>query len=445
MEVVDRRQFLKDAGASAAGLAAATLLRAEGIAAAQRPNIILILADDYGIDGAGCYGSDAFAKLTPRIDALAKGGMRFETCYAAPLCGPTRCLLNTGRYAFRTGGLTNDSWRGDGLGAKCADEYPIARLLREAGYATCCSGKWRQVGETPGDWGYDEWVTDGTAGGWYWEKKYTRNGAEVVLEAERYLPDVYHEAAVDFIRRQKTKPYFLYYPTHLVHGPIQRTPDSRPETKEYYADNVAYLDKLVGKLVDEVASLGQAGNTLILFSGDNGTAKKSGSIGGREVFGAKGSLLEGGARVPLLAYWPGRIEAGRVNGDLVDFSDFYPTLAELAAVPVPKSLPMDGHSFAGPLQGKTGNPRDWVFVQLGSKWYVREKRWKLNQDGELFDLKDQPFAELAVAAESADPEAHAARKRLQAALDGLNPGGGKLAPPGEKAGKKKRRNQTSNG
>src|ERR1700735_199720 len=121
---------------------------------AAKPNIIFVLADDLGIDGVSCYGADKHQ--TPSIDALAQSGTRFTTCYAAPLCGPSRCLLMTGRYAFRTGGLTNQSWRGGGPGAKSADEYPMAKLLKQAGYATGQAGKWRQVGELPSDWGFDE-------------------------------------------------------------------------------------------------------------------------------------------------------------------------------------------------------------------------------------------------------------------------------------------------
>ena len=139
-----------------------------------KPNIIFVLADDLGIDGVSCYGGDKHQ--TPHIDALAASGTRFTTCYAAPLCGPSRCLLMTGRYAFRTGGLTNQSWRADGPGAKSADEFPMARMLKQAGYATGQAGKWRQIGELPGDWGFDEFLTDNTASGWYWQTHYNKNG-----------------------------------------------------------------------------------------------------------------------------------------------------------------------------------------------------------------------------------------------------------------------------
>src|SRR5262245_16547526 len=152
--------------------APAALTAAETKAAVDKPNIIFILADDLGLDGVGCYGSDTYKSQTPNLDTLAKTGVRLEACYAAPLCGPSRCLFLTGRYAFRTGGLTNQSWQQGGPGAKAKDEYPIARLLKENGYSTCQTGKWRQVGQTPKAWGFDEYCTDNTASGWYWKKSY---------------------------------------------------------------------------------------------------------------------------------------------------------------------------------------------------------------------------------------------------------------------------------
>ena len=130
MEKVTRRNFMQTIGAAA--LASPQLAQAAG---SDKPNIVFFLSDDVGIDLIGCYGSDRYK--TPHIDALAKSGIRFESCYAAPLCGPSRCLVNTGRYAFRTGGLTNMSWnREGGQGAKSKDEVPLAELLKQAGYAT---------------------------------------------------------------------------------------------------------------------------------------------------------------------------------------------------------------------------------------------------------------------------------------------------------------------
>jgi arylsulfatase A len=398
--------------------------------ASPKPNIIFILADDLGIDGVGCYGSDTHGKQTPNIDALAKTGVRFEACYAAPLCGPSRCLLMTGRYAFRTGGLTNSSWRQGGPGARSEDEHPIARLLKENGYTTCQSGKWRQIGETPRDWGFDEYCTDQTAAGWYWRRRYNTNGRIVISRQQVYCPDIVHGFAIDFIRRNKAKPFFLYYAPHLVHLPMERTPDSKPGTtieKALYADNLAYLDKQVGNLLKELDALSLRENTLIVFSGDNGTVGKFVSpIRGRTINGHKGQLLEGGSRVPLIANWKGVAPEGMSVKDLTDFSDMYPTFAEVAGAKLPEKPTFDGHSFAPQLHGQVGKPREWVFVQLGKHWYVRSQAWKLNESRALFDMKDAPFVETPVAANDTDAEAGAARRRLLKVLDTLSPGSGRV-------------------
>ena len=250
-------------------------------AATRPPNMIFILADDYGIDGVGCYGSDKYQ--TPNLDALAKTGLRFETCYCTPLCGPTRCEFNTGRYPFRTGGLTN----GSAVRPSPHDEFSIAKMLKQAGYATGHAGKWRQMGATPADWGYDEYLTDPTPSGYYWQKSYTKNGQLVELDKEIYYPDVMHQFALEFIARHREKPFFFYYAMHLIHAPILRTPDSAPDSKNLYAENIAYMDKLVGNLVAELDRLRLRENTLIVFSGDNGTARQSGTIGGRQIHGRK--------------------------------------------------------------------------------------------------------------------------------------------------------------
>jgi arylsulfatase A len=409
--------------------------------AADKPNIIFILADDLGIDGVSCYGSDKFK--TPNIDALASGGMRFEACYAAPLCGPSRCLLMTGRYAFRTGGLNNNSWRSGGPGAKSKDEVCIAKLLKQNGYATCQAGKWRQVGEAPSAWGFDEYLTDITANGWFWKKSYIKNGQTINTDKPVYCPDIMHEFAIDFINRNKDKPFFLYYAQHLVHLPMERTPDSNPNTTgndALYADNITYMDKQVGLIIKELEKLKLREKTLIVFSGDNGTATqfaKTGTIGKRSINGHKGQTLEGGSRVPLVCNWPGVAPAGKVLKDLVDFSDMYATFAEVAEAKLPEGVTIDGQSYAPQLRGEAGKPREWVFVQLGAKWYVRSPGWKLNESGEFFDMKDAPFVEKPVAADTTDAAARAGREQLQKALASLNPASGKKDdnPPKKKKGK----------
>lgn len=405
---------------------------------ADRPNVLLILADDFGLDGVSCYGSDRFKGKTPHLDKLAETGLRFTHCYSMPLCGPSRCTLTTGRYGFRTGGSTNQS---AGL-PSFQNEPSVARTLKEAGYATGMAGKWRQVGATPGDWGYDEWLTDPTAGGWYWKTNYTKNGQEVVSPQEIYCPDACFAFAADFFKRHASgQPFFFYFPTHLIHGPILRTPDSK-EGGDLYEDNVAYLDKQVGQLVGEIEKLGLLEKTVILFTADNGTARFGADrsmLNGRKINGQKGSMLEGGARVPFLVSWKGTAPAGKVLDDLVDFSDFYATFAELGRTKMPEGVVFDSHSFAPQLRGEKGTPREWVFVQLGTNWYVREPGFKLTQSGELFDMSDAPFAEKPVAAGTEGEAAKAARARLQSVLDKLSPATGKMPAKDGKGGKKARK------
>ena len=205
---------------------AAVALNLLGAGKPARPNILFILADDTGIDDYGCYGSDRFKGKTPNIDALAKSGLRFERCYAEPLCGPTRTTLMTGRYVFRTGAINNQITHATSF----RNEPSVARTLKQAGYATGMAGKWLQMGDSPGDWGYDEFITDNTAAGWYWKSNYNKNGQHVDAGKEVYCPDVCMEFTKDFFKRHKNEPFYFYFPTHLVHGPILRTPDTKPGT-----------------------------------------------------------------------------------------------------------------------------------------------------------------------------------------------------------------------
>ena len=410
-------------------LAQSALIQAAEPAPARKPNIILILADDLGPGNIGAYGADNFK--TPNIDALAKSGTLYERCFSAPVCGPSRALLMTGRYGFRTGMTGNDK-ESSKIMAEGADVM-IPRVLKPEGYASAHVGKWSQVPGEPGDWGFDEALRF-KASGDYWNtqdraKEYTLNGKSVPLADGVYLPDKMHDFASDFISRHKDKPFFLYYAMSHVHTDILRTPDSAPDSQDFFMDNINYMDKLVGKLVAEVDRLNLRENTIIIFLGDNGVhpgeADRS-TIRGRRLSGSKGVMLEGGSLVPCILSWPGTIPAGKTCTDLVDFSDFLPTLSEIAGGKLPEGVTIDGKSFASTLKGGKGTPREWIFVQLGRKWYARESKWKLNQAGELFDMKDAPFEETLVAADSTDPEAMAARSRLQTVLTQLDITSGKI-------------------
>ena len=177
--------------------------------------------------------SVATAPINTRLRTLSAGS--FRPPLSDKLCGAlmraVALLLMTGRYAFHTGGLTNQSWRAGGPGAKSVDEYPIAKLLKQAGYFTGQAGKWRQVGEEPSNWGFDEYLTDNTASGWYWETKYNKNGRVLNLPEGTYGPDLIQDFTFDFLKRHKDKPFFFYYAMHLVHKPTVHTPDSMQGTR----------------------------------------------------------------------------------------------------------------------------------------------------------------------------------------------------------------------
>jgi arylsulfatase A len=421
-----RRDFIKTVGSVAAANALASeFLLGQSSPSGKKPNIMFILADDLGINGLACYGADHFK--TPNIDRLASNGIRFTHGYTAPLCGPSRALIMTGRYAFRTGATNQDA---TGLMEPSVETF-LPKYLKPAGYVTTCIGKWGQLPLGPAEFGFDEYLKF-QGSGIYWNtqekgKTYVVNGKVKALRDKEYLPDVMHNTVVDFITRHRDDPFFVYYSMSHVHGEILPTPDSKPDSKDLYADNIAYMDKLVGKLIAEMELLKLRENTLVIFVGDNGTAggaAKQSTIGGRRLSGEKGSMLEGGANVPLIVNWPGKTPAGRVSTQLIDSTDFLPTLAELAGAKLPENKGLDGHSFLPQIYGKTGPQRDWIFIELAKNWYVREQKWKLNEAGELFDMTKAPFDEPMVPADTKDPAALAARARLQGALNKLNPAGG---------------------
>ena len=388
----------------------------------SKPNIIYILADDLGIGDVSCYGSDN--NKTPIIDKLAQGGIRFTHGYTAPLCGPSRAMILTGRYPFRTGAVNQDMVEQ----IKPENEVLIPSVLKTAGYTSAMVGKWSQFGLTPKDFGFDDYITfQGSGDYWATEKKksenYIENGVNKKLDTLTYMPDLMHQHLVDFITTNKDKPFFLYYSMVHVHALIQRTPDSKPGS-DLYADNTAYMDKLVGKLLSTLDDLKLRENTLIVFMGDNGTASQyaeRGSIGGKALSGKKGSMLECGSLVPTIANWRGVIEAGKVDDLLIDSSDILPTFVDLAGAKLPTNKVIDGRSFLPQLMGKKGNPREWIFIELGNKWYVRNAKWKLNREGELFDMSNAPFQEKLVSNHAENKETSAAYSLLQTALKSLSP------------------------
>ena len=276
---------------------------------------------------------------------------------------------------------------------------------------------------------------------------YVLDGKTIKVKDEEYIPDLLHKDATAWLEAHKAGPFFLYYSMSHVHGEILPTPDSAPAPKgesdsamrkRHYVDNIAYMDKLVGKLVAELDRLKLRENTLIVFMGDNGSAKSNApdaTIGGRRIEGEKGSMKEGGGLVPFFASWPGVMPSGKVNANVADASDLLPTFAELAGAPLPTGRVIDGRSLVSQFKGDTKSPRTWAYCQLSNNYYVREAGWKLDQSGTLYDMKDAPFQEVAVAADTKDEAAVAARARLAAALTGLNPGAGYKDEVGDGSGR----------
>jgi len=365
--------------------------------------------------------------------------LRFTHAYTAPLCGPSRALIMTGRYAFRTGATNQDrvaAW-------ESTDEVLTAAYLKPAGYATSIIGKWSQFRFDPLTAGFDDNLRF-KGSGCYWgtadgdddEKSkrdsYLLNGKTMPLNKADYMPDIMQAHLFEFITQHRNEPFYVYYSMSHVHGEIVRTPDSRAsggDKESFYVDNCAYMDKLVGGLMDELNRQKLSENTILIFVGDNGTAKTPSArsmIGGRRLIGQKGSMQEGGALVPLIVYWPGVTPKGKVCDDLTDSTDFLPTLVEIAGTQLPKDKVFDGRSFVPQLRGEKGAPRDWIFIELARNWYVREAGWKLNQSNELFNMSGAPFEEILVPADNESPEASAARQRLQKVLAELNPAGGIL-------------------
>jgi arylsulfatase A len=433
-----------------------------GAEAGQKPNIVFILADDLGFAEVGCNGSDR--NKTPNIDALAESGVRFTRFFTAPLCGPSRAMILTGRYAFRTGALSQDTCKNLVRTGEHAEQM-IPGVLKQAGYSTAMVGKWGQIAPSgsPAQWGFDH-DCHFSGSGVYWNERtakpmseggevrgnpgaYMVDGRTVPVEDGEYVPDLMHRDAAAWLQARGNGPFFLYYSLSHIHGDILPTPDSAESTPgesatgrrlRHYHDNIAYMDKLVGRLLAELERLKLRQNTLVVFMGDNGSAKShaaGATIGGKRIAGEKGSLQEGGGLVPFVASWPGVTPAGGVNSNVADASDLLPTFAAVAGAALPAGQVLDGHSLRGQLAGAKDTSRTWAFCQLSNHYYVREAGWKLDQSGTLYDMKEAPFREVAVPAHQTDAGALEARQRLSAVLSALNPAAGHKDREGDGSGR----------
>jgi arylsulfatase A-like enzyme len=430
---VNRRSFLATLGAAAAS----PLLGAQGQPprrSGRRPNIIFFLVDDLGRDWIRCYGA---AHPTPKIDAFARQGVRFETAYATPLCTPTRVELLTGRYPFRTGWIDHyDVPRLGGKGLDWERETTFGRLLRDAGYATAIAGKWqvndfRAYPDALKRHGFDEhcmWTgveTGNPPSARRYADPFLQTNGERKTHEGKYGPDIVNDFARDFISRHKDRPFILYYPSILTHGPHEVTPDNRAnppaDATGLFAGNVTYVDKLFGDLVDHVDRLGLSNHTFIVFTTDNGSPVP-GVLNGAPYTPGKSHTTDAGVHVPFIVRAPWLTQSARTSTDLIDFSDVLPTFAELAGVSIPAGLQLDGQSFVGSLTKSGARKRTWIYSQRAANRTVRDQRYKLDSDGSFYDLQTDPMETRDLEA-SDDPRIAKARARLSAVLSAFPPDG----------------------
>lgn len=407
--------------------------------AAEKPNFVIIMADDLGYGDLSCY--DGWID-TPHIDALATGGMKFSDFHSSgAVCSPTRAGLMTGRYQQRAGipGVVFAALdRPEHEHGLQTTETTFAELLQDAGYSTAMFGKWHlgyYPKYSPVHHGFDEFIgyvsgnidffshvdQAGTLDWWKQDKVDNEPG---------YVTHLINRYAVDFIERHQDRPFCLYVPHEAPHYPYQGPNDtafrevgkssarmklSNEEIRQRYTEMVVEMDKGVGQIVDTLEKHNLAGNTLVLFYSDNG-ATSDGSCG--PLRGHKGSVWEGGHRVPLLAYWPGRIEASSSTEELTISLDVMPTVLALGGVEPPRDRPLDGVDLSGVLLRGENLGQRQLYFEHGNQQAMRDDSWKLVRNARgsngttLYNLANDIGEEKDVSAD------HAERfNQMQAALD----------------------------
>ena len=390
------------------------------------------MVDDLGKEWISCYGAEDIQ--TPNIDRLAAEGMKFSNVYSMPQCTPTRITLMTGQYPFRHGWVNH--WDVPRWGGGCHFDWnrnpSVARLLRDAGYATVAAGKWqvndfRVQPEAMVQHGFDDYCMwtgyeagNPPSGERFWDPYlYTKEGSRTYKG--QFGADVFVDFLIDFMGKHKEDPMFLYFPMCLTHPPLVTTPaepDLPDEPLLKHKAMVRYTDLMVGKLIDALDEFGLRDNTLIIFTTDNGTSKGiTGTLKGRQVDGKKGETLEAGTCEPFIVNGPAWVPKGVESDALIDFTDLLPTFVELAGGTIPDSQQVDGHSFRKVIQGEAeDSPRSWILSMGGknnarltddgveNQYYYRDrvlrnKRYKLyigtdGQPEKLIDLWEDSSEEV---------------------------------------------------
>jgi arylsulfatase A-like enzyme len=377
----------------------AVCLLAKGVqsaVAADRPNIICFLADDLGWTDVGWHGSEI---KTPNLDKLASGGAKLEQFYVLPVCSPTRAALLTGRYPIRHGlqvGVVRP-WAQYGLPL---DERTLPQALKEAGYTTHLSGKWHlghfQPEYLPTRRGFDtqyghyngalNYFTHDRDGGHDWH----RNDQE--SRDEGYATSLLGTEAVRVIEQaQPDKPFFLYVPFNAPHTPLQaageylkRYAHIADKKRQIFAAMVECLDDQVGRVVAALEQRGLAKNTLIIFSSDNGGLPGVGGATNGKLRAQKGTLYEGGTRVPAFANWPGQIQPGTVINEPLHMVDWFPTLVNLAGGSLQQKQPLDGRDIWPVITAGKPSPHEDILINaMPNSGAIRMGAWKLVLNGTI--------------------------------------------------------------
>lgn len=358
------------------------------------PNVIIILADDLGYGDLSCFGSPGIR--TPSLDQMALEGIRFTEFYVGTsICTPSRAALLTGRLPVRTGMNSSDDggnvlYPGSAGGLQ-PSEITIASALKTVNYATGLIGKWHlgdQPKYMPNSHGFDYYFglpysNDMSAG---LNKKYPplpvyRNTTVIETEPDQtQLTKRYTAEAIGFIKRNKNKPFFLYYASNAPHTPLSASADFKGKSKRgLYGDVVEELDWSVGKVLATLKELKLDKNTLVIFTSDNGPwlirEERGGSAG--LLSGGKGSPYEGGYRVPAIAWWPGTIKANQISESVVRTMDLFPTILNLAKAKIPTDRIIDGTDVSALLTGKKQDNNGIIYYYTRTKLCaIRKGNWK---------------------------------------------------------------------
>jgi arylsulfatase A-like enzyme len=405
------------AGASL-GAASRLCLARQGSRTA-RPNFVVIFIDDMGYGDIGPFGSTV--NRTPHLDRMAREGMKLTSFYvASPVCSPSRAALMTGCYPRRVG-LAKGSghavlFPGDPHGLH-PNEITIAEILKRAGYATGCFGKWHlgdQPQFLPTNQGFDTYFgipysNDMWPGlkRWQFPALPVLRGTEIVdqvddMDDQATLCRRFTEEAVNFIKTHRERPFFAYVPHAFVHNPRQASPEFMAGAKTVEQAQVEEVDWSVGRILQAVREAGIAEKTLVLFTSDNGAA---GGLSSGPLRGGKGSAWEGGVREPTLAWWPGTIPAGSVCDEVATAMDLLPTFVTLAGAAVPNDRVIDGKDIRPLLLARPGarSPHESIFYHQGTTLRaVRSGPWKLFRNGSLYNLDDDIGERNDVAADHPD-------------------------------------------